>query len=127
MVAVALANVVMREVSSPAPGSVTPKQTCRSPLTIRGSVAAFISSEPNTTTGCIPKIDMWMELAAFMAPPERATSSASSVASVMPSPWPPYSSGIGHPEPAALGDGVVELLRELVGLVLLHPVLVVEA
>ena len=32
----------------------------------------------------------------------------------------------GHAEPAALGDGVVELLGELVRLVLLHPVVVVE-
>ena len=34
--------------------------------------------------------------------------------------------GDGHAEPAALGDGVVELLREFVRLVLLHPVVVVE-
>ena len=32
----------------------------------------------------------------------------------------------GHAEPAALGDGVVELLGEFVRLVLLHPVVVVE-
>ncbi len=32
----------------------------------------------------------------------------------------------GHAEPAALGDGVVELLREFVRQVLLHPVVVVE-
>lgn len=87
----------MREVSRPAPGSVTPKQTCRSPVTMRGSVAAFISSEPNTTTGCIPKIDRWMALAAFIAPPERATSSARMVASVMPNPCPPYCSGMVMP------------------------------
>ena len=60
-------------------------------------MAAFISSDPNTTTGCMPKIDRWMALAAFIPPPERATSSARIVASVMPSPWPPYSSGIVMP------------------------------
>jgi hypothetical protein len=38
-----------------------------------------------------------MALAPFMAAPDRATSSSSSVASVMPSPWPPYSSGIVMP------------------------------
>ena len=53
---------------------------------MRGSVSAFISPEPYTTTGCMPKIDMWMALAAFIPPPERATSSARMVASVMPSP-----------------------------------------
>ena len=93
----------MLVVSSPAPGSVTPKQTCRSPAAIRGRVRRLSSSEPCTTTGCIPKIDMWIALAAFMPPPERATSSSSSVASVMPSPWPPYSSGIvipSQPPPA---------------------------
>ena len=87
----------MREVSSPAPGSVTPKQTCRSPLTIRGRVAAFSSSEPCLTTGCMPKIDRWIALAPFIAAPERATSSSSSDASVMPRPWPPYSSGMVMP------------------------------
>ena len=66
-------------------------------MTIRGNVAAFISSEPKTTTGCMPKIDMWMALAAFIPPPERATSSARIVASVMPRPCPPYSSGIVMP------------------------------
>ena len=89
--------MVIRVVSRPAPGSVTPKQTCRSPETIRGSVRALSSAEPCTTTGCIPKIDMWIELAAFIAPPERATSSTSSVASVMPMPCPPYPVGIVMP------------------------------
>ncbi|MDT5297174.1 MAG: hypothetical protein QOG79_416, partial [Mycobacterium sp.] len=60
-----LANVVMREVSSHEPGSVTPKQTCSVPSTIRGSVRALSSAEPCLTTGCIPKIERWIELAAF--------------------------------------------------------------
>ena len=81
-----LAEVVMRLVSNPAPGSVTPKHTCRSPSTMRGSVRALSSADPCLTTGCIPKIDRWIALAAFIAPPERATSSSNSVASVMPSP-----------------------------------------
>ena len=64
---------------------------------MRGSVAAFSSSDPCLITGCMPKIDRWMELAAFIAAPERATSSSRIDASVMPSPWPPYSSGIVIP------------------------------
>ena len=36
-----LANVVIRVVSRPASGSVTPKQTCRSPLTMRGRFSAL--------------------------------------------------------------------------------------
>ena len=48
-------------------------------------------------TGCMPKIDMCIELAAFMPPPDADTSSSSSEPSVMPSPWPPYSSGTINP------------------------------
>ena len=50
------AKVVILVVSRPASGSVTPKQTCRSPFTIRGRSRVFISSEPCTITGCIPKM-----------------------------------------------------------------------
>ena len=52
------------------------------------------------------------------SPPGRATSSSRIDASVMPKPWPPYSSGNGHPQPAAVGDRVVELGGELVVVVL---------
>ena len=92
-----LANVVMRDVSSPAPGSVTPKHTCTSPVATGGNVRALSSSEPCTTTGCMPKIDRWIALAPFMAAPDLATSSSNIVASVIPRPWPPYSTGIVMP------------------------------
>jgi hypothetical protein len=63
-----------------------------------------------------------------MPPPEAATSSMTIDASVMPKPWPPYSSGVVIPsQPAGLGERVVELRGELVGGVLLQPVLVVES
>ena len=84
-------------VSSPAPGSVTPKQTCSEPSTIRGSVRRLSSSEPCLITGCMPKIDRWMALAAFMPPPDLATSSIRIDASVIPNPCPPYSSGVVIP------------------------------
>jgi hypothetical protein len=48
-------------------------------------------------TGCIPKIVMWTELAAFIAPPPAAIASRRSVASVMPMPPPPYCSGVVMP------------------------------
>ena len=51
---------------------------------------------------------------------------ASSVASVMPRPWPPYSFRNRHAEPAAVGDRLIELGRKLVRLVFFHPVVVVE-
>ena len=116
----------MRVVSSPAPGSVTPKHTCRSPLTMRGRVRGLSSSEPCLTTGCMPKIDRWMALAPFIAAAgardlleqQRRLGDAQTVPAVL--------LRDRHAEPAALGDRVVELLRELVRLVLLHPVLVVE-
>jgi hypothetical protein len=92
-----LANVVIRVVSRPASGSVTPKQTCRSPLTIRGRFCFFMSSEPCTITGCIPKIDRCIELAPFMPAPDADTSSSSRAASEMPNPCPPYSSGVVMP------------------------------
>ena len=95
------ANVVIRVVSRPASGSVTPKQTCRSPLTMRGSVRRFSSSEPCTMTGCIPKIDRCMELAPFMPAPEADTSPRRSDASRIPKPCPPYSSGVAMPSQPA--------------------------
>jgi hypothetical protein len=36
------------------------------PVDDAGQRFGFISSEPYTTTGCMPKIDMWMALAAFI-------------------------------------------------------------
>jgi hypothetical protein len=92
----------MRVVSSPAFGSVTPKQTCSEPSTMRGSVSCLSSSEPCLITGCIPKIERCIELAPFMPAPDAATSSSSSDASRMPRPAPPNSSGVVIPiQPAS--------------------------
>jgi hypothetical protein len=49
----------------------------------------------------MPKIDRCIELAAFIPPPDADTSSSSSEASVMPKPWPPYSSGVVMPSQPA--------------------------
>ena len=50
----------------------------------------------------MPKIDRWMAEQPFMAAPERAISCSTIVASVMPWPPPPYSSGMQMPtQPAS--------------------------
>ena len=64
---------------------------------MRGSVRDLSSSDPCTITGCMPNIDMCIELAPFIPAPLAATSSSRSDASVMPNPWPPYSSGVVMP------------------------------
>jgi hypothetical protein len=91
------ARALIEGVSLPASGSVTPKATCRSPLATRGRYRSRISSEPCSTTGCIPKIDRWTAEQPFMAAPEAATSSRTTDASLMPRPPPPYRSGIAMP------------------------------
>ena len=96
----------MRDVSRPAPGSVTPKHTCRSPVDDPRQRPAFNSSEPCLTTGCMPKIDRWMALAAFIAAArprdllgeQRGLGDAEPVAAVL--------LGDRHAEPAAVGDRV---------------------
>lgn len=81
--------MVMDVVSRPASGSVTPKATCRRPAATLGRIRALSSSEPWTTTGCIPKMDRWMALAPFMHAPLAATSSRTMDASAIPCPPPP--------------------------------------
>ena len=73
---------------------------------MRGSVSRLSSSEPCTITGCIPKIDMCMQLAPFMPAPEADTSSSSSDASRMPSPLPPCSSGTQMPSQPASANAL---------------------
>ena len=92
----------MAVVSRPASGSVTPNATCRSPDAIRGRY--FRRSLPCSTTGCIPKIDMWIALAPFIQAPDAATSSSTMDAASMPCPPPPSSSGTAIPTqpPAAI-------------------------
>jgi hypothetical protein len=95
--------VVIRVVSRPASGSVTPKQVIRSPAMIDGNQAAFCSGVPCFTMACGPKMFRCTALAADMAPGELATASIITTACATPSPEPPYSSGMATPSqpPAA--------------------------
>ena len=120
------ATVEIRVVSVPASGSVTPKHTCRQPSAARGRTSRRSASLPCLTMTLRPKIVRCIALQPFIAAPEAATSSSSSDASKIPSPLPPYSSGIAIAEPAARGERVVELPRELVPLVAFAPVVVAE-
>ena len=68
----------------------------------RQRLDCFISCEPWTITGCIPKIDMWIALAAVCPPPEAAIACTISAASKIPKPAPPNSSGTQIPtQPAS--------------------------
>ena len=95
------ARVVMLPVSSPASGSVTPKQQVTSPAIIGGSRVFFCSSVPNTQIAWGPKILMWIAEAAAMAPGESATVAITNAVSRMPSPAPPTSSGMAMPSQPA--------------------------
>ena len=92
--------------SSPAVGSVTPKQVRTRPPISSGSHRARCSSEPNTTIGCGPKMLMCIDDAAAIAPDEFATVCISTAASLTPSPAPPYASGIAIPSqpPSAIAE-----------------------
>ncbi|CNH20057.1 Uncharacterised protein [Mycobacterium tuberculosis] len=53
---------------------------------MRGNVRDLSSCDPCTITGCMPNIDMCIELAPFIPAPLAATSSSRIDASVMPNP-----------------------------------------
>ena len=91
------ARVVMRPVSVPASGSVTPNATCRSPAAARGRNVSLSRSVPNFTTGLSPKMVRCRAEQPFIAAPLRAISCSMTAASVMPRPPPPYSSGMARP------------------------------
>src|SRR5262249_51763394 len=92
----------MAVVSRPASGSVTAKQALSLPAISGGSMRRFCSSVPNTTTGWRPEIFMGTPSAPLMAAPDSGTAAIMITAWVMPSPAPPYSSGIAMPsQPAA--------------------------
>ena len=96
------AKVRMREVSVPASSSVTPNETCSSPVAVGGRYFCFIASEPWWMTGPMPKIDRCSVEAAFIAPALLATVRSSAPACITPSPAPPYCSGTRTPtQPAA--------------------------
>lgn len=82
---------------SPAFGSVTAKQARSWPAISGGSQRRFCSSLPNTTTGCRPKMFMCTADAPDSPAPLAAMVCIISAASVMPSPAPPYASGIAMP------------------------------
>ncbi len=88
-------------VSSPASGSVTPKQARSSPRISGGSMRAFCSAVPCTTMACGPKMLMCMVEQAANAPPELATVCIMMAASVMPRPAPPNSTGMAMPSQPA--------------------------
>ena len=75
--------------SSPASGSVTAKQVFSLPAINGGRKRCFCSSVPKTTTGCSPKMFMWIAEAPLNPAPDSATACIRIAASVMPSPLPP--------------------------------------
>ena len=87
----------MRPVSSPASGSVTPKQQTSSPAMSGGRKRAFCSPVPATTIGIGPKMLRWIAEAALIAPAESVTACIITAASASPSPLPPCSAGIAMP------------------------------
>ena len=91
------ARVVMRPVSVPASGSVTPNATWRSPATARGRNSDFRRSLPNFTTGFNPNTVRCNAEQPFIAAPLRAISRIMIAASLIPMPPPPNSSGIASP------------------------------
>ena len=91
------ADVVIRAVSVPASGSVSPNATCRPPSAARGRMSRRISSVACLVTMLKTKNEPCSALQPFMAAPEAAISSTISDASVMPRPLPPYSSGMLMP------------------------------
>ena len=88
-------------VSVPASGSVTAKDTCRSPLAARGRKRRLRDSEPCSMIGWKPKMPMCTALQPPMPAPEAAISCSTMAASVTPSPPPPYSSGMVRPSQPA--------------------------
>ena len=87
--------------SSPASGSVTAKQVFSSPAIRGGRNRRFCSSVPKTTTGCNPKMFMWIAEAPLNPAPDSETACIKTAASLMPSPLPPYSGGMAMPSQPA--------------------------
>ena len=110
-------------VSSPAFGSVTAKQARFSPRMSGGSMRAFCSSVPATTTGLRPKMLRCTADAPLKAAPDSAMACIITDASVMPRPGSAVLLGHRDAEPPALDNGAEELLRELAVVVAFVPVL----
>jgi hypothetical protein len=92
-----LAKVVMRDVSTPQSGSVTPKHIISLPCASSGRYLRFISGDPWWITGLGGKTKYWYAEQALKLPGEAPISLRIVPASVIPRPMPPYSSGISRP------------------------------
>ena len=113
--------------SSPASGSVTAKQVFSLPAISGGRKRRFCSSVPKTTTGCSPKMFMWIAEAPLNPAPDcgdrlhqdRRLGDAEPAAAIF----------LRHrdAEPAGLGHRLVKLVRKAALGVLLQPVIVAEA
>ena len=95
------ARVFSCVVLSPVLGSVTAKQERSRPSTIPGSMRWHCSLLPNTTTGLSPNTFMCTAEAPDMPAPDSEIVRIMIAASVMPSPDPPYSSGMQMPSQPA--------------------------
>jgi hypothetical protein len=93
--------VVRLSVSVPASGSVTAKETCRSPETARGRNRCLRLSLPCRISGSKPKMPMWTAEQPDMPAPDAEISRSTMAASCTPSPPPPYSSGMLRPSQPA--------------------------
>ena len=83
--------------SSPVLGSVTAKQAFSRPAIRGGSMRAFCSAVPKTTTGIGPKMFMWTAEAPVIPAPDCAMACIITAASATPNPAPPTSSGMQMP------------------------------
>ena len=88
-------------VLSPVLGSVTAKQDLSRPSMIGGSMRVHCSLVPKTTTGLSPNTFMCTAEAPDMPAPDSEIVRIMIAASVMPSPDPPYSSGMQMPSQPA--------------------------
>ena len=110
----------------PASGSVTAKQALSRPAISGGSQRRFCSSVPNTTTGCSPKMFMWIAEAPESPAPvrgdrlhhQRRLGDAEARAAVR--------LRHGDAEPAGVGERAVEVVGEAALAVLAQPVVGVE-
>ena len=98
------AFVLICFVLSPVFGSVTAKHARSLPAISGGSQRFFCSSLPNTTTGFRPKMFMCTAEAPEKPAPDSAIACIMIAASVMPSPAPPYASGMAMPSQPSLAN-----------------------
>jgi hypothetical protein len=94
----------MRFVFKPVLGSVTAKQARCLPWMSGGSMRAFCSSVPNTTTGLSPKMFMCTADAPEKPAPDSAIACIITAASEMPRPAPPNASGMAMPSHPSLAS-----------------------